>query len=205
MFERCLATIVALTTASFAASAVPASAGSGGGVLVNARIHTLETRQPVVAALAWDSTGRIIAIGNRDEVLARAPGAAVHDANGATVVPGLIDAHAHLMGLGFALMQADLVDTRSKAEVLERLEAFAANLPDGAWLLGRGWDQNDWPDKTFPTAADLDAAFPTRPVWLERIDGHAGWANTAATRLRWTPCAARDPTSIRAGAYAWRA
>jgi predicted amidohydrolase YtcJ len=97
-------------------------------------------------------------------------------------VPGLVDAHAHLMGLGFALMQADLVGARSKAEVLDRLVAFAANLPDGAWLLGRGWDQNDWPDKTFPTAADLDAAFPTRPVWLERVDGHAGWANTAAMR-----------------------
>ena len=182
MFERCLITIVAMTTASFAANAVAANAVPGGGALVNARIHTLETRQPIAEALAWDSTGRIIAIGSQGEVLAQAAGAPVHDANGATVVPGLIDAHAHLMGLGFALMQADLVGTRSKAEVLERLEAFAANLPDGAWLLGRGWDQNDWPDKTFPTAADLDAAFPTRPVWLERIDGHAGWANTAAMR-----------------------
>ena len=106
----------------------------------------------------------------------------MHDAQGATVVPGLIDAHAHLMGLGFALMQADLVGTRSKAEVVGRLQAFAAKLPADAWLLGRGWDQNDWSQRDFPTAADLDAAFPTRPVWLERVDGHAGWANTAAMR-----------------------
>ncbi len=79
-------------------------------------------------------------------------------------------------------MRADLTGTRSKAEILARLQAFAATLPPGAWLLGRGWDQNDWPGQAYPTAADLDAAFPDRPVWLERIDGHAGWANSAALR-----------------------
>jgi len=161
-----------------AASAQP----PGAGVLVNARIHTLTDGQPVAEALAWDAAGRIVAVGRRDEVVAKAAGAPVHDAQGATVVPGLIDAHAHLMGLGYALMRADLVGTRSKAEVVTRLQAFAARLPADAWLLGRGWDQNDWPEKTFPTAADLDAAFPTRPVWLERVDGHAGWANSAALR-----------------------
>ncbi len=174
--------VALLATALVCNAASAATAQIAGGVLVNARIHTLGSGRPAAEALAWDATGRITAIGSRDEVLAKAPGAAVHDANGATVVPGLIDAHAHLMGLGFALMQADLVGARSKAEVLERLKAFAANLPEGTWLLGRGWDQNDWPDKTFPTAADLDTAFPTRPVWLERVDGHAGWANTAAMR-----------------------
>ena len=173
----------ALLAASLASGTDVASAGAASaGVLVNARIHTLDEGQPVAEALAWDRDGRIVAVGESDEVVAKVPGAPVHDARGATVVPGLIDAHAHLMGLGFALMQADLVGARSKAEVLERLKAFAANLPDGAWLLGRGWDQNDWPDKAFPTAADLDAAFPARPVWLERVDGHAGWANTAAMR-----------------------
>jgi predicted amidohydrolase YtcJ len=173
----------ALLAALLAAVADVASAGAAtAGVLVNARIHTLDERHPLAEALAWDQDGRIIAVGTHDEVVAKAPGAPVHDARGATVVPGLIDAHAHLMGLGFALMQADLVGARSKGEVLERLKTFAATLPDGTWLLGRGWDQNDWPDKIFPTAADLDAAFPTRPVWLERVDGHAGWANTAAMR-----------------------
>src|SRR3546814_9970613 len=77
-------------------------------------------------------------------------------------------------------MRADLVGATSKDDVLARLRAFAADLPEGAWLLGRGWDQNDWPERTFPTAADLDVAFPDRPVWLTRVDGHAGWANTAA-------------------------
>jgi len=149
---------------------------------VNARIHTLDASRPAAEAIAWDATGRIVAVGRREEVLAQAPGAALHDAQGATVVPGLIDAHAHLMGLGLALMRADLVGTRSKAEVIARLQAFAATLPPDAWLLGRGWDQNDWPEQSFPTAADLDAAFPDRPVWLERIDGHAGWANSVALR-----------------------
>ncbi len=133
----------------------------------------------------WRGTrtdGRIIAVGSRAEVTARAAGAKVHDAQGATVVPGLIDAHAHLMGLGYALMRADLMGARSKAEVIARLKSFAAGLPGDAWLLGRGWDQNLWPEKSFPTAADLDAAFPDRPVWLERVDGHAGWANSAALR-----------------------
>ncbi len=159
------------------------AAHAGAGVLINARIHTLDGARPAAEALAWNGDGRIIAIGRRAEVVARAPGFPVHDAQGATVVPGLIDAHAHLMGLGFALMEADLVGTRNKGEIIERLRAFAASLPAGAWLLGRGWDQNDWPEREFPTAADLDAAFPTRPVWLERVDGHAGWANSAAMRL----------------------
>ncbi|NJD31150.1 MAG: amidohydrolase [Gammaproteobacteria bacterium] len=162
-------------------SAPPAHADAG--VLVNARIHTLDDSHPAAEALAWDAQGRIIAVGRRADVLARSRGAPVFDAAGATVVPGLIDAHAHLMGLGYALMHADLVGTRNKAEIIERLRIFAAQLPPDAWLLGRGWDQNDWPEKEFPTATDLDAAFPARPVWLERIDGHAGWANSAAMRL----------------------
>src|SRR5690606_70987 len=83
------------------------------------------------------------------------------------------------------LMQADLFGTTDKADVIARLKAFAEReqLPDGAWLIGNGWDQNDWPEKMFPTAADIDAAFPDRPVWLERVDGHAGWANSAALKL----------------------
>jgi hypothetical protein len=175
-----LATLLAmLALGMFAAT----SSHADGGVLVNARIHTLDDARPLAEALAWNANGRIIAVGRRADVLSHANGAPVFDAKGATVVPGLIDAHAHLMGLGYALMRADLVGTRSKGEVIARLQAFSAKLPADAWLLGRGWDQNDWPEKEFPTAADLDAAFPTRPVWLERVDGHAGWANTAAMRL----------------------
>lgn len=156
------------------------SAAAGAGLLHNARIHTLDPAQPAAEAVAWDAQGRIVALGAADELRRRWPGVAEVDAGGHTVVPGLIDAHGHLMGLGYALLRADLVGAASKAEVIARLQRFERELPDGAWLLGRGWDQNDWPESEFPTAADLDAAFPQRPVWLERIDGHAGWGNSAA-------------------------
>ncbi|HEX5693444.1 MAG TPA: amidohydrolase [Arenimonas sp.] len=151
-------------------------------LLVASRIHTGDPEQPVVEAIAWDAQGRVLAAGKARDLAQRFPEATRHDAGAATVVPGLVDAHAHLMNLGFALLRADLVDAASKGDVIARLKAFEATLPEGAWLLGRGWDQNDWPGKQFPTAADLDAAFPDRPVWLERVDGHAGWANSAALR-----------------------
>ncbi|MFC3550130.1 amidohydrolase [Lysobacter cavernae] len=151
-------------------------------VLSAARIHTVDTAQPKVQALAFDDSGRIVALGSTAELLKRYPKAARLDAGDATVIPGLIDAHAHVSGLGLAQLSAKLVDTRSKDEVLQRLRDFAKGLPAGAWLVGQGWDQNDWPERVFPTAADLDTAFPDRPVWLDRIDGHAGWANSAAMR-----------------------
>jgi predicted amidohydrolase YtcJ len=154
-------------------------------LLTAARIHTSDPAQPQVQAMAWDASGRVLAVGDAKALLARYPDAERVDAGTATVVPGLIDAHGHLMGLGYALMQADLFGAGDKAEVIARLKAFEVKerLPDGAWLIGNGWDQNDWPEKKFPTAADLDAAFPDRPVWLERVDGHAGWANSAAMKL----------------------
>jgi len=133
-------------------------------VLTADRIHTMDPAHPVATAMAWDNTGRLLALGDRATVLHRYAGARRIDAGGATVIPGLIDAHAHLMGLGLALLRADLVGTASKAEVIARLREFERTLPDGAWLLGRGWDQNDWPAQEYPTAADLDAAFPDRPV-----------------------------------------
>lgn len=151
-------------------------------VLTAARIHGGEPGAKPFEAMAWDGEGRILATGDARDLLARYPGAERIDAAGRTVIPGLIDAHAHLMGLGHALMRADLGGADSKAEIVARLKAFEAELPKGAWLLGRGWDQNRWPEKEFPTAADLDAAFPERPVWLERVDGHAGWGNSAALR-----------------------
>lgn len=149
-----------------------------------ARIVTMDDARPVAEAMAVGADGRILALGTRAEVDAAHPGARREDFGAATVVPGLIDAHGHLLGYGLSLLNADLVGTTSKADVIARLKAFEKDLPAGAWLLGRGWDQNDWPEgeREFPSAADLDAAFPDRPVWLERVDGHANWANSAAMR-----------------------
>lgn len=151
-------------------------------LLTAARIHTSDPQRPIATAMAWDGSGRLLAVGDADALAARYPDAARTDAGDATVVPGMIDAHGHVMDLGLSLLRVDLVGTRSKAEVLARLRDYEKTLAPGDWLLGGGWDQNDWPEQAFPTAADLDAAFPKRPVWLERIDGHAGWANSAALR-----------------------
>jgi len=151
-------------------------------VLTARRIHTMDATQPQAQAMAFDASGKILAVGQAQALLARYPGAKHLDVGTATVVPGLIDAHGHVEGLGMTFLTVDLVGSANKQEIVARLRAFEKTLPAGAWLIGRGWDQNDWPDKAFPEAADLDAAFPERPVWLYRIDGHAGWANTAAMR-----------------------
>ena len=151
-------------------------------VLTAATIRTMDPARPVAGAMAFDDAGAILAVGDAGALHARWPDATRLDLGSATVIPGLIDAHGHVAGLGLSRMRVELEGTRDKAEVLARLRAFADSLQPGDWLLGRGWDQNDWPEQVFPTAADLDAAFPDRPVWLERIDGHAGWANSAALR-----------------------
>ncbi|SBV36578.1 Amidohydrolase 3 [uncultured Stenotrophomonas sp.] len=154
-------------------------------VLVADTIRTGDPQQPLATALAWDSDdGRLLAVGQREVLLREYPQAPRIDAGAVTVVPGLIDAHAHLVYLGNALAQADLTGARSHAEVVRRLRAFELTLAPGEWLLGSGWDQNHWEDGTgFPSIADLDAAFPERPVYLDRIDGHAGWVNSAALRI----------------------
>jgi predicted amidohydrolase YtcJ len=97
-------------------------------------------------------------------------------------MPGLIDAHGHVMGLGFGALQLDLSDTRSLAEAQARIAAYAAANPTPRWIVGRGWNQERWGLGRFPTAADLDSVAPGRPIWLERVDGHAGWANSLAMK-----------------------
>lgn len=159
--------------------ALQGAAAAATTVLLNARVHTPDASAD---AVAWNEAGRIVAVGAADDLRNRFADAVVLDADGAAALPGLIDAHGHVLGLGLSLLNADLRGTSSKTQVLERLRAHAAKLPPDAWLIGRGWDQNDWPEKAFPNAADLDVAFPDRPVYLRRIDGHAAWANTAALK-----------------------
>jgi predicted amidohydrolase YtcJ len=106
----------------------------------------------------------------------------VVDVGGRTVLPGLIDAHGHVIGLGQSLLSLDLVGTATLDELKSRLKDYAAANPGSSWLVGRGWNQELWPVKAFPTAADLDSVVADRPVWLGRVDGHAGVANSAALR-----------------------
>lgn len=115
------------------------------------------------------------------------------DGKGRTVVPGMIDAHAHVMGTGFARMTLDLSATRSLDEALARIGAWAAAHPDLPWLLGTGWNQEQWGLGRMPTAAELDAVTGGRPAWLTRVDGHAGWANSAALAAAGVTAATPDP------------
>ncbi|MBI3844353.1 MAG: amidohydrolase [Planctomycetes bacterium] len=116
---------------------------------------------------------------------------------GATIVPGLTDAHGHMLGLGEALVRVDLVGTSSYAEVIERTSTRAASTPQQNWVLGRGWDQNDWSEKAFPTHAALSERTPDHPVFLRRVDGHAGLANAAALLLAGVTRDTKDPDGGR--------
>lgn len=159
------------------------SENRGGAVLLrNARIYTFDAGGAVIenGFMAVSAHGAILALGDNEPMAGDFADAREIDLRGNTVLPGLIDSHGHLYGLALSYTRANLVGTRSKTEVMARLRAFAAELPDGAWLLGEGWDQSDWPEQVFPTRGDLDAEFPDRPVWLTRIDGHAAWTNSPA-------------------------
>ncbi len=137
--------------------------------------------------------GKVVATGGSAELAARAGGARVVDGHSHTLLPGLIDAHGHVLELGYARNSVDLTGTKSLAEALAKVKAYAAAHPDAKWILGGGWNQETWKLGRFPTAKDLDSVVPDRPVWLSRVDGHAAWANTAAIRLAGVSKASKDP------------
>ncbi len=127
--------------------------------------------------------GRIVDVTTRVAALQyRGAKTRISEYPGGRALPGLCDAHGHLAGLGKSLETVNLRGARSYDELLRRCEAAAAQLPEGAWLEGRGWDQNLWPEQRMPTHDRLSERFPRRPVWLRRIDGHAGLANAEAMR-----------------------
>jgi predicted amidohydrolase YtcJ len=150
---------------------------AGGTRLILANIHTNDPRRPHAEALLLRGP-EIVAVGTRAE-LERETVDVRHDWRETTVVAGLTDAHAHLLGLGQTRGTVDLRGATSVDEILARLRASA---PPTGWILGRGWDQNLW-GGAMPSALLLDAVFPERPVWLRRIDGHAGWANSVVMRM----------------------
>ena len=142
--------------------------------------------------------GRIVYLGpdaGADRL--RGPETRVIDLAGRAVTPGLVDAHSHLVGLGEALQQVDLVGTASYEEVVRKVREGASRLPAGAWVRGRGWDQNDWSDKRFPTHEALSAAVPDHPVWLTRVDGHAALVNAAAMKILGIDASTKDPAGGR--------
>lgn len=164
-------------------------------VITNANGYTLNAKGELVQfkALAFDERGRILAVGGNDEVNARVKNARQVDMQGRTVLPGLIDAHGHVFGLGQQLTQLDLSASTSLADAIKAIGGYAKANPDHAWIRGRGWNQENWKLGRFPTAAELDAVVAERPVWLERVDGHAGWANSRALALAGIDKTTPDP------------
>ncbi len=148
-------------------------------ILRGAKVRTLDPGRPQATAVAVRG-GLIVAVGDDADVASlQGPSTVVLDAGGGTVTPGLVDAHAHLVGLGEALSTVDLRGATSMDDVVTRLKAGA---PTTGWVRGRGWDQNLWEGATMPTHHPLTQAFPDRVVWLRRIDGHAAWGNAALLR-----------------------
>ena len=137
--------------------------------------------------------GQIVEVGRFDEMAAKwcNPGTKVETFRPGVAVPGLVDAHCHLTAQG--LMGLDLLGTRSVREVQDRVAQAVRRARPGAWIVGRRWDQNDWPDKRFPTCADLDAVAPHNPVFLTRVDGHAAWVNSLAMRRSGLDAGTRQP------------
>ncbi len=132
------------------------------------------------SSIAFDDAGRIV--GTNVDVEAF-DGATVIDGQGRVVLPGLTDAHAHVSSLGILQVSLDLFGVDSLEEAVARIAAFAENNKGSGWVKGRGWNQVLWESNEFPTAADIDAVVADRPVWLRRVDGHAGWANSKAMEL----------------------
>jgi predicted amidohydrolase YtcJ len=165
--------------------AVTAETSSGPEVILihNAQIYTMDRGFSTADSMVFDGNGEVRFVGNVEPMREMFPDARQIDLQGKTIIPGLIDAHGHLAGLAVSLAQAQLQGTTSKQEVMRKLREHEKSLADGDWLLGRGWDQNDWPVQAFPSRADLDKEFPDRPVWLRRIDGHAAWGNSAALAM----------------------
>ena len=156
------------------------------------RIYTVDPNRPFVDAMVIKD-GKVVFVGP-ERLAMNYKGTATRaiDLAGKTVIPGMIDAHAHLSGLGSALRTVDLVGTTSYEDIIARVSARARETPAGTWIVGRGWDQNDWPDTRFPTNEALSRAVPGHPVYLTRVDGHAALINAAALRAAGITAATKD-------------
>lgn len=151
-------------------------------LVTNARVYTADSLFSTADAFVVDD-GKFLAVGSAKALADQYDADSTADLGGQAVYPGFYDPHAHFLGLGQVLDQADLVGADSYDEVIDRLKTFYQSHPEVLWLTGRGWDQNDWPEKVFPTKEKLDQAFPNVPVALMRVDGHALLVNSKALRL----------------------
>jgi predicted amidohydrolase YtcJ len=151
-------------------------------IVHHAVIYTVDSSFSVAEAMAIDD-GKIVEVGTNDAILKKYAANEAINAEGKVIYPGFIDAHAHFIGYGRALFQVNLFGCNSWSEVLQRVKKFADEHPDEPWIRGRGWDQNKFPGKQFPTNDSLNILFPGKPVLLGRVDGHASVANAKALEL----------------------
>ncbi|MGO4379188.1 amidohydrolase [Pseudoduganella sp. RAF53_2] len=178
-----------------AAAALAATAAHAGTVIENANGYTLNAKNQLVrfTALAFDDNGRIVAVGNAKDVAKKAMGYKRIDLQGKTVLPGLIDAHGHVFGLGSIATSAMLYGTSSLQNALDTIGKFAKDNPQRSWVIGNGWNQEIWKLGRFPTAAELDSVVADRPAVMHRVDGHAMWVNTKALELAGITKDSKDP------------
>lgn len=147
----------------------------------NAQVYTVDDKFSTASAFVVKA-GKILAVGTTDDLEKQYNAREIIDADNQAVYPGFIDAHTHFLEYGLSLQQINLTGTKSWAEIVDTVLSYSKLNPDG-WLIGRGWDQNKWAVKQFPTKGKLDSLFPARPVILTRIDGHAAIANQAALNV----------------------
>lgn len=184
----------ALATATILALGAPALADT---LVDNVDGVTIDENGKVrrFTGLVFDDEGRITQVLERGEQRPKVDYRL--DGQGRVMLPGMIDAHVHVMDIGFAALTLDLSDTTSLADALAKVRAFADANPGRPWILGRGWNQEKWGLGRFPTAAELDAVVADRPVWLERADNHANWANTRAIEAAGISARTPDPDGGR--------
>ena len=191
-FARPVIAAMASLAAVSAQAPVPADL-----IVYNSVVYTVDSAHPMAQAIAVRGN-RIAAVGDDAAVLSlRGPSTRAIDAAGATVVPGLQDAHGHVGALGSNLQTLDFRGTTSFEQVVAGVRQRVATTPPGQWILGRGWDQNDWLDKAWPTEELLSAVAPRHPVYLTRIDGHAALVNRAAMDRAGLTASTADPEGGR--------
>ncbi|MCF8449152.1 MAG: amidohydrolase [Taibaiella sp.] len=151
-------------------------------IVCNGVVYTVDSAFSTATAFAVKD-GKIIAVGKTEDIKVRYAAAEIVDAQGMAVYPGFIDAHSHFTGYGRSLFEVNLYDCNDWAEAVERIKAFATEHPNEPWIRGRGWDQNKFPGKEYPTNKELNELFPDKPVMVQRVDGHAAIANAKALTL----------------------
>ena len=170
-------------------------------VLVVGRIQTLDPARPAAQAVLLRD-GKIACVGSRDDCARQANSPRIVDLGDGSAIPGLVDAHGHVLGYGTSLVNVSCLAVASEAECVERVAERARTTPKGRWIRGRGWDQNRWPGAKFPSEKLLSERVPDHPVVLKRVDGHAEWVNARALEASGISAATPDPAGGKIERYA---